>query len=43
MIAFRKLIELDLEPALIMRAIGRPLVIPPSESTGHQQVVLWIK
>ena len=43
MIAFRKLIELDLEPALVMRAIGRPLVIPPSESTGHRQVVLWIK
>jgi len=43
MIAFRKLIELNLEPALIMRAIGRPLVIPPSKSTGHQQVVLWIK
>jgi uncharacterized protein len=43
MVAFRKLIELDLEPAYIMRAIGRPLVIPPSEKTGHQQVVLWIK
>jgi uncharacterized protein len=43
MIAFRKLIELDLDPAYIMRAIGRPLVIPPSEKTGHQQIVLWIK
>ena len=43
MIAFWKLIELGLEPALIMQAIGRPLVIPPSKSTGHQQVVLWIK
>jgi len=43
MIAFRKLIELGLEPALIMEAIGRPLVIPPSERTGNQQIVLWIK
>jgi len=43
MIAFRKLIELDLEPAHIMRAIGRPLVIPPSNKTGNRQVVLWIK
>jgi serine-type anaerobic sulfatase-maturating enzyme len=43
MIAFRKLIELDLEPAYIMRAVGRPLVIPPGEKTGHRQVVLWIK
>ncbi len=43
MIAFRKLIELGLEPPLIMQAIGRPLVIPPSKSTGHQQIVLWIK
>jgi uncharacterized protein len=43
LIALRKLIELDLEPSLIMRAIGRPLVIPPSKNTGNQQVVLWIK
>ena len=43
MTAFRKLIEFDLEPAFIMRAIGRPLVIPPSEKTGNKQVVLWIK
>jgi uncharacterized protein len=43
MMAFRKLIELDLEPAYIMRAIGRPLVIPPSEKSGYKQVVLWIK
>lgn len=43
MIAFRKLIELDLDPAYIMRAIGRPLIIPASEKTGHNQVILWIK
>jgi uncharacterized protein len=43
MIAFRKLIELDLEPSYIMRAIGRPLVIPASRKTENKQVVLWIK
>jgi uncharacterized protein len=43
MIAFRRLIEFDLDPAYIMRAIGRPLVIPPSDKTGYRQVVLWIK
>lgn len=43
MTAIRKLIELDLDPALVMRAIGRPLVIPPGRNTGNQQVVLWIK
>ncbi len=41
--AFRKLIELDLDPAYIMQAIGRPMVIPANEKTGHKQVVLWIK
>jgi len=42
-VAFRKLLELDLDPAAVMRAIGRPLVIPPNEKTGYKQVVLWIK
>jgi uncharacterized protein len=43
MTAFRKLIELDLDPAYIMDAIGSPLAIPASEKTGNRQIILWIK
>jgi hypothetical protein len=42
-VAFPKLLELDLDPAAVMRAIGRPLVIPPNEKTGYKQVALWVK
>jgi uncharacterized protein len=41
--AMGKLLEYDLPPEYIMKAIGQPLVIPASEKTGYQQVVLWIK
>ncbi len=43
MSAFKTLLELELDPACIMQAVGKPLVIPASEKTGNKKVMLWIK
>ena len=43
MLAFARLLEFDLPPETIMKAIAGPLVIPASAKTGNRQVVLWIK
>jgi uncharacterized protein len=41
--AFHKLIEYDLPLEYVMQAIGNPLVIPASEKTNNQTVVLWVR
>jgi len=38
-----QLLALDLPPEYIMRAIGQPLLIPASEKTGQEEVIVWIK
>ena len=43
MAGFKKLIELDLAPERIMGAIDAPLLIPASEKSGNQPVLLWIR
>jgi len=43
MAGFKKLIELDLPPERIMGAIDAPLLIPASEKSGNQPVLLWIR
>jgi len=42
-VGFKKLIELDLAPERIMGAIDTPLLIPASEKSGNQPVLLWIR
>ncbi len=43
MVGFKRLLEYGIDPACIMQAVDQPLMIPASEKTGNQQVVLWIK
>lgn len=43
MVGFRKLAELDFPPERIMGAIDAPLLLPASEKSGNQPVLLWIR
>ena len=43
MVGFRKLEELGFAPARIMEAIDAPLLLPASERSGNQPVLLWIR
>ncbi|MDO9582002.1 MAG: anaerobic sulfatase maturase [Desulfomicrobium sp.] len=43
MVGFRKLAELDYPPERIMGAIDAPLLLPASEKSGNQPVLLWIR
>jgi uncharacterized protein len=43
MVGFRKLEELGFSPERIMEAIDAPLLLPASEKSGNQPVLLWIR
>ena len=43
MVGFRKLEELGFSPERIMEAIDAPLLLPASEKSANQPVLLWIR